>query len=284
MKPFLKEVAEDLIAKLGDELEHAFIIFNNKRPVPYLQNHLAELIGKPFWSPTFYTIQEFFGLSTDLKIADAFTQFFVLYDKYNELTLRDGEKPIEPAKFYPIARIILSDFSQLDNDLVDAQKLFQQMEDFAEIDYQFDYLTEEQKEFLKGFWSSYSEGKQKKQQEHFIRMWRRMPLLYDAYHQELKKKGLTTMGHIYRQLAADQHSRKDFNKAASKLVFVGFNALSRAEEVVFKRLQEAGKTIFYFDTDAYYIDDPIQEAGLFLRRNLQKTGLVNAKGIAKPLI
>ncbi|RZM18753.1 MAG: hypothetical protein EOO88_39895, partial [Pedobacter sp.] len=76
MEPFLKEVAKDLIAKLGDELEYAAIIFNNKRPVPYLQNHLASLIGKPFWSPSFFTVQEFFATSTSLKIADGFTQFF----------------------------------------------------------------------------------------------------------------------------------------------------------------------------------------------------------------
>ena len=284
MKPFLHEVAGDLIAKLGDQLEHAAIIFNNKRPVAYLQNHLAERIGKPFWSPSFFTIQEFFGLSTDLKVADAFTQFFVLYEKYNELMVRDGEKPMEPAKFYPIARIILSDFAQIDNDLVDAEQLFQQLEDFAEIDYQFDYLTEEQQEFLKGFWSSYSEGRHKKQQEQFIRMWRRMPLLYEGYQQALKEKGLTTMGNVYRQLAAGNHNLKDFDKAYAKLVFVGFNALSRAEEAVFRRLQEKEKALFYFDTDAYYLDDPIQEAGLFLRRNLQKTGLINALGESKALI
>lgn len=284
MKPFLKEVAEDLIAKLGNDLEHTAIIFNNKRPVPYLQNHLAELIGKPFWSPSFFTIQEFFALSTDLKIADAFTQFFVLYEKYNELVAKDGEKPIEPAKFYPIARIILSDFSQIDNDLVDGDRLFRQLEDFAEIDYQFDYLTEEQQEFLKGFWNSYTEGKQKKQQEQFIRMWRRMPLLYAGYHQALKDKGLTTMGHVYRQLAAALYSQKDFTKDFKKLVFVGFNALSRAEEAVFKRWQTEGKSLFYFDTDTYYIDDPVQEAGLFLRRNLEKSGLINAMGASKDLI
>jgi len=284
MKPFLKEVAEDLIAKLGNELEQAAIIFNNKRPVPYLQNHLAELIGRPFWSPSFFTIQEFFALSSDLKIADAFTQFFVLYEKYNDLALKDGEKPVEPAKFYPIARIILSDFAQIDNDLVDGERLFRQLEDFAEIDYQFDYLTEEQQEFLKGFWNSYAEGKQKKQQEQFIRMWRRMPLLYAGYHQALKDKGLTTMGHIYRQLAAGQHSQKDFTKGFKKLVFVGFNALSRAEEVVFKRWQAEEKSLFYFDTDTYYIDDPVQEAGLFLRKNLMKSGLMNALGASKDLI
>jgi ATP-dependent helicase/nuclease subunit B len=284
MKAFLKEVAEDLVDRLGDDLQYAAIVFNNKRPVAYLQHHLANVIQKPFWSPGFYTIQEFFALSSPLKTADAFTQFFTLYKKYNELALQYGDQPIEPAKFYPVARIILSDFAQIDNDLVDAEKLFEQLEDFAEVDYQFDYLSEEQQAFLKGFWSSYSEGKHKKQQEQFIKMWQRMPELYRGFHEALREKGLTTMGHIYRQLAEGKSD--DFVRTfdQGKLIFVGFNALSRAEAKIFSRWQEAGKALFYFDTDTYYLNDPIQEAGLFLRRNLQQTGLINALGGPRDLI
>lgn len=284
VKPFLREVAEDLVGKLGNDLQHAAIIFNNKRPVAYLQDHLARIINKPFWSPSFFTIQEFFALSSELKVADAFTQFFTLYQQYNKLIMRAGESKIEPAKFYPIARIILSDFAQIDNDLVNADKLFEQMEEFAEVDYQFDYLTEEQQEFLKNFWSSYSEGKHKKQQVQFIKMWQRMPELYRDYHQALKEQGLTTIGHIYRQLADGKPTLPNFTVDFKKLVFVGFNALSRAEAVVFKRWQEQEKTLFYFDTDTYYINDPLQEAGLFLRKNLEATGLVNALGASKSFI
>ncbi len=277
-KPFLKEVAEDLISRFGGHLQHAAIVFNNKRPVAYLQSHLANLIGKPFWSPSFYTIQEFFALSSDRKVADLFTQFFTLHQVYNRLAIEEGELPIEPAKFYPIARVILSDFAQIDNDLVDADKLFLQLEEFAIVDAQFDYLNEEQQEFLKGFWNSYSSGKQKKQQEQFIRMWHRMPSLYQGYHEGLKAKGMTTMGQIYRQLSHGLEEKPAFTEAftKAKLVFVGFNALSKAEAKVFRRWQDEDKALFYFDTDAYYLDDPIQEAGLFMRKNLEQTGLMNA--------
>jgi ATP-dependent helicase/nuclease subunit B len=278
MKAFLREVAEHLVVELGSELQHSAIVFNNKRPTAYLQKHLADIIQKPFWSPSFYTIQEFFALSAGLNLADSFTQFFTLFKVYNKLVMEEGGNPIEPAKFYPIARIILSDFAQIDNDLVDSGKLFQELEDIAEIDLQFDYLTPEQQEFLKSFWTSYSEGKQKKQQEQFIRMWRRMPALYEQFHDELKAKGMITIGQVYRQLAEDRPGKPDFTDAfaAGKLVFVGFNALSEAEAVVFKRLQEAGKALFYFDTDSYYMNDKSQEAGLFLRKNLERNGLRNA--------
>ncbi|KIO78147.1 ATP-dependent nuclease subunit B [Pedobacter lusitanus] len=286
MKAFLKEVAEDLADRFGNKLHNAAVIFNNKRPVSYLQHHLADTIGKPFWSPSFFTIQEFFALSTDLLVADGFTQFFTLHQQYNELLKAEGAKEINPDVFYPIARIILSDFAQIDNDLVNANQLFEELEDIAVIEKEFQHLTTEQQTFLEQFWTSFSTGKQKNHQEQFIRMWRRMPKLYRGFHDALAEKGLTSMAHVYRKLANGTAGKPGFidDFAEGKLVFAGFNALSNAEAVIFKRWNEAEKALFYFDTDTYYMEDDTQEAGLFLRKNIQKLGLPNALGQSKALI
>ncbi|UZJ65863.1 hypothetical protein OKW96_06880 [Sphingobacterium sp. KU25419] len=40
----------------------------------------------------------------------------------------------------------------------------------------------------------------------------------------------------------------------------------------------------YFDADAYYLDDQQQEAGLFIRRNIYQTGLINALGDSSNVI
>lgn len=286
MNAFLKDVAADLVKRLGADLHHSAIVFNNKRPVPYLQNHLANVIGKPFWSPSFFTIQEFFALSTDLQIADGFTQFFTLLQQYNKLLAEEGGRPLNPDVFYPIARIILSDFAQIDNDLVKAGQLFRELEDIAIIEKEFQHLSSEQQQFLEQFWASFSAGKQQNHQEQFIRMWRRMPKLYNGFHEALKAKGLTTMAHVYRELAEGRAALPDFihDFARGKLVFAGFNALSNAEAVIFKRWNLEEKALFYFDTDRYYLDDETQEAGLFLRRNIQRLGLPNALGESKELI
>lgn len=276
MNPFLKEVAEDLVTKFAQNLQDCAIVFNNKRPAAYLQKHLADIYKKPFWSPSFFTVQEFFATATTLKIADHYTQFFTLYDCYTDLLKKEGvEKLPSIAKFHNIARIILGDFSQIDNDLVDADQLFTELEDIAIINQQFDFLTAEQKEFLSQFWQSYSEGKYKKQQEQFIKMWHRMPVLYHQFHEALKSNGFITMSRLYKNIA-NGTNEIDFTEKynESKLVFIGFNALSKAEAKAFKRWQEEGKAIFYFDTDQYYLADEMQEAGLFLRRNL-KMGLLN---------
>lgn len=277
MDPFLKEVAEDLIAKFGQNLQDCAIVFNNKRPAAYLQKHLATIIQKPFWSPSFFTVQEFFAEATTLKIADHYTQFFALYDCYIDLLKEEGtEKLPSIARFHAVAKIILGDFNQIDNDLVDADKLFTELEDIAIINQQFDFLTAEQKEFLAQFWQSYTEGKYKRQQELFIKMWHRMPLLYAKYHQRLQEDGFITMARLYKNIAEEKNDVDFTGKyIGKKLVVIGFNALSKAEAKAFKRWQDEEKAIFYFDVDSYYFEDEIQEAGLFLRRNINKIGLVN---------
>jgi len=277
IKPFLQEVAEDLVARFGNQLENCAIVFNNKRPSAYLQKHFADIIGKPFFSPAFFTIQEFFASSTSYKIADFYLQFFTLHRIYNQLLAEEKLETISSHKFFPLAKIILSDFNQIDADLVDAEKLYRDLEDISVINKDFDYLSPEQYEFLAQFWTSYSEGKHKKQQELFIKMWRRMPKLYHKYHATLKEQGYLTNGSVYRYLADDITRHQEFisNFDKGKIIFIGFNALSSAEAKIFTQLQEAGKALFYFDADTYYLDDISQEAGLFLRKNINQLGLKN---------
>lgn len=276
MIPFLKQVAEDLVAKFGDNIKDCVIVFNNKRPASYLQKHLVDIYQKPIWSPQFFTISEFFAQATPLKLADSYTQFFTLYDCYSSLLADEGQPKLDLVMFQKMARIILGDFAQIDNDLVDADRLFSELEDIAEINLQFDFLSQEQKDFLKQFWNSYNDGRYKKQQEAFIKMWRRMPKLFLAFHQSLEQQGFTTLSRLYRQIANNQ-TDTDFTAhyKEQQLVFIGFNALSKAEAKAFVRWQEEGKAIFYFDTDSYYLEDETQEAGLFLRRNIKQLGLVN---------
>src|SRR5690606_15578284 len=113
---------------------------------------------KPFFSPAFFTIQEFFAKSTTYKIADFYRQFFTLHQIYNQLLAEEKLDTIASHQFFPLAKIILSDFNQIDNDLVDAEKLYRDLEDISVINKDFDYLSPEQYTFLAQFWASYSEG------------------------------------------------------------------------------------------------------------------------------
>jgi hypothetical protein len=286
MQPFLKATAEDLFRKFGLDIQQCAIVFNNKRPAVYLQKYLSAIIQKPFFSPSIFTIQEFFDEAVDEKPADIYMQFFTLLEIYNQLLTEEGLPTLKSSRFFPLAKIILNDFNEVDKDLIDADKLYKELEDISIINQEFNYLTPEQYGFLSQFWQSYSEGKHKRQQELFILMWRRMPALYHRFHAALSEKKYITAGGAYRKLSGTDVAAISFLKRfeKGKIIFIGFNALSRAEAKLFTQLQEADKALFYFDADNYYFNDNMQEAGFFLRRNINQLHLKNEMAASEELM
>ncbi|MGB4400275.1 MAG: PD-(D/E)XK nuclease family protein [Daejeonella sp.] len=272
---FLYRVAGDLLKSFGSDLQNVAIVFNNKRPQLFLKKYFSEISGKPIWSPHFYTIQQFFSASTNQVCASQLKQFFVLFTEYNILLKSEGKEPVSADVFYPLAEIIVSDFSQIDYYLADPAKVFNLIGSIAELQHQFPNFEEEQLEFMKSFWSSFSGEKQSKIQEKFIEMWHRMPLLYKNFHEKLASQNLVSSAKMYRNLAEGSSEVPEFLNQFSHVVFVGFNALSKAEELLFKKWQDEGLCSFYFDLDEHYFADPKQEAGHFIRRNITTVGLVN---------
>jgi ATP-dependent helicase/nuclease subunit B len=272
---FLQRLASDLLDRFGNDLQHVAIVFNNKRPQLFLKKYLAEISGKPIWSPHFLTIQQFFAESTSQVCASQLKQFFVLLSEYNLLLAQEGKEQISADVFYPLAEIIVSDFAQIDYYMANPEKVFNLIGSIAELELQFPNFDKEQLEFMESFWASFSQERQSKIQEKFIEMWHRMPRLYINFHKRLAEQNLVTSARMYRNLAEGINSDSNFLKKFKHVVFAGFNALSKAEEILFKEWQDQGICSFYFDADEHYFSDTIQEAGHFIRRNINTIGLKN---------
>lgn len=276
--PFLKLVAEDVKNRFGNDLSEIAIIFNNKRPITYLKKHLADVYQQAIWSPQFYTIQEFFKQSTNALEASPLTQFFYLYDLHNQMLASEGLEQETLEEFYPVAEIILADFGQLDYELVQIEDIYAELYDSTQIDIAFQHLTSEQKGFIRQFWQSFSASGHSAVQERFLRLWKRLPALYHAFKAQLADQKQLTYPSLYRDLVENRVEKKNFIEKYKKVLFVGFNALNKAETLLFQRWQSQGSALFYFDVDAYYLEDNQQEAGLFIRQNIKQHGLLNALG------
>lgn len=278
MKPFLKLVAEDIKHRFGNDLSDIAVIFNNKRPITYLKQYLADTYQRSIWSPQFYTIQDFFSLSSNREQVSDLTQFFYLFELHNALLLEEGAQPESLEEFYPLAEIILSDFSQLDYDLVNIDQVYAELHDSTLIDIEFQHLSKEQQAFIAQFWRSFQGSNQTAVQKRFLRLWNRLPKLYRNFKTKLAENKQTNIPSIYRSLGEGNPENTAYASKFRKLLFVGFNALSEVETHLFKQWQAEEKALFYFDVDDYYLSDPMQEAGLFLRRNIFVAGLQNALG------
>ncbi|GHE37652.1 PD-(D/E)XK nuclease family protein [Sphingobacterium griseoflavum] len=282
--PFLRLVAEDIEKRFGNELADVAIVFNNKRPITYLKKHLSEVYGRAIWSPQFFTIQEFLRQATQETEASPLTQFFYLFELHNELLLQEGASPETMEEFYPIAEIILSDFGQLDYELVNIDEIFMELYDSTQIDIAFQHFTDEQQRFIRQFWQSFSTASHSGMQQRFLSLWKRLPVLYRRFKEKLKQEKQLNYPTLYRDLVEGNVADPNFVQRYQCVLFVGFNALNKAEVHLFKTWQTEQCAIFYFDTDAYYVDDQQQEAGLFIRRNILDHGLMNALGEAPHII
>jgi CRISPR/Cas system-associated exonuclease Cas4 (RecB family) len=265
---FLESVATHLYRQFGSSIADCAIIFPNKRPAIYFRQHLGKQLATPIWSPDIFTIHEFIQESTQGLSADRLLCSFLLYESYREVLENELVQVVPYERFYPLGEILLNDFTELESNVVSINDLYTNLAELAAIDQGLDYLTEEQLTYLQNFWKNFSVQKLSQQKERFLQLWKNLPAVFELFRKKLSERGLITTGMIYRSLVTGDYENKDFPNKWKKLVFVGFNALNRAELQVLQKWQEEGRALFYFDTDIHYIEDELQEAGRFLRRNL----------------
>jgi PD-(D/E)XK nuclease superfamily len=261
VKPFLKELAEDII-KNNHRLDKLTIVFPNRRAALFFNKYLTESLSKPSWSPRLLSIEEFFSELSNLQEPDRLSLIFKLYKVYTS-TLKN-EEPFD--QFYFWGEMLLRDFDEVDKYLIDAQLLFKDLSRLKELDETFDYLTEEQKGFLKQFWIGFEE-KSSLSKEEFLKTWRKLPDVYARFTKTLRKEGLGYEGMIHRDVAEriKKSAQAKEYEAGAGIIFAGFNALTKAEETIISHFTENGSKI-YWDTDAYYVNDKRQEAGQFIRQ------------------
>ncbi len=257
MVPFLKELAERYAARPALE-DHTFV-FPNRRAALYFQHYLSQALARPQWAPQIISIEEYFRAQSTLKEPDRLTLIHRLYQVYGQVL--NLTEPFD--RFFFWGDMLLRDFDELDKYMVNAPQLFKDLSKIKELDETFDYLTEEQKNFLRSFWLHFEE-RPSNTKEQFLRLWRKLPRIYSEFTRQLKKEGLGYEGMIHREVA-DRILKKGLAHAADKHVFAGFNALTKAEAVLLTRAVEQGAQVFW-DEDAYYSFSAIQEAGQFMRQ------------------
>ena len=244
MRTFLEYVAEDIISKYGSDLAHTAVIFPNKRARLFFNEYLARQVEGTMWSPTYLTISELFRSHSRLTTADPIKLICDLHKSFVSVT---GTKE-SLDHFYSWGQIMLADFDDIDKNMADAAQIFKNVGDIHELD-DISYLSEDQLNMLKRFFSNFSENKSSELKRRFIELWSRFNDIYTDFNNRLYNQGLAYEGALYRKVANDDSISYDFDR----YIFVGFNLLQRAEQKLFKRLKDAGKGFFYWDFDHYYM-------------------------------
>lgn len=262
METFLKQVAHDLYNKTEGNFTKVAIVFPNKRASLFFNEYLAQESDRPIWSPTYVSISELFRQSSDLSIADPIKLVCDLYKVFQKAT---GSKETLD-DFYFWGEMLIADFDDADKNMADTRALFSNLKDLNELMDNYDFLEEGQKEALSQFFHNFSINQVTELKQRFISMWNVLGDIYAEYKALLESQSIAYEGMLYRQVI----EQLDVEALPyNKYIFVGFNVLNKVEHTLFKKLNEAGKAMFYWDYDTFYLNKTPHEAGEFIRRNLR---------------
>lgn len=262
METFLKQVAHDLYNKTEGNFTKVAIVFPNKRASLFFNEYLAQESDRPIWSPTYVSISELFRQSSDLSIADPIKLVCDLYKVFQKAT---GSKETLD-DFYFWGEMLIADFDDADKNMADTHALFSNLKNLNELMDNYDFLEEGQKEALSQFFHNFSINQVTELKQRFISMWNVLGDIYAEYKALLESQSIAYEGMLYRQVI----EQLDVEALPyNKYIFVGYNVLNKVEHTLFKKLNEAGKAMFYWDYDTFYLNKTPHEAGEFIRRNLR---------------
>ncbi len=269
---FLSSVANDLLAKYGNDLSRITVVFPNRRARLFFNDYLCQSSDTPVWAPAYAGMDELFKQNSKLKLADPLKLLTDLYYTYTEVYYRNQKDAAKETfdEFYYFGEILLSDFNDVDKNLVNEMALFSNLSELDQLKDDFEHLDEKQWEVIQRFFKDISNNRTQLK-EAFYSIWNILGEVYSQFRTKLKNQGLAYDGMLFREVVDKLQAGDLETFTQQKYVFVGFNVLTECERMLFKILKQNGKALFYWDYDEYYMADA-QEAGRFMRDNLRKFG------------
>lgn len=253
MSPFLQQFAKQLIENHNANFENVCVILPNRRAILYLKKYLSELLHQPTFAPKMWSIDDFVFETTHLQRCEKVDLLFELFEIHRNIA---ADKARSFDSFIQWGDIILNDFGDIDAFLVNANEIFS-------------YLTEAQAIKL---WNIDGSPLTEKELD-YLDFYKSLSTYYNLLREKVLQNNTA-----WTQLAIRLFCEKfdDFFRPFQEKSFyiIGFNALTTAEETLFKLIQKNANTKIIWDFDEYYLQQH-HEAGLFLRENFKTFGKPN---------
>ena len=260
---FLKQVAAKFADKgSGNPGEYTFV-FPNRRSSMFFLKYFGGLAGKPVFSPRVYTIDNLFGKLSDLEVIDDLSLIFRLWKVYckvqTDLQVSNGFKKEEVNleemdDFFSWGRIILSDFTDVDNYMVDPEQLFTNVREWGQLKQDDSFLNDAQREALRKLVEMRSGiGEKDRTKKKYFEIWDMLLPMYRQFKESLARDGVAYRAMVYRQVAEDLKGGRETEARRilaeqGSLVFVGFSAPTECEKVLMRQFKDKdGKGLFYWD-------------------------------------
>lgn len=240
----MSSVAKDVTEFYGSRLSEVLFILPNKRAASRFQLELAKQQVVSIWSPEIIAINDFFQKASGLRLMGELETYVLLHQAVSQYWQKAGSL----ADFIQWGDLLIRDFEEVDKYLVDVHRLYSQLSDEKEIETRFSILDQEEIRLFRRFWSGMHAEMSPIQQE-WLSLWNQMEFIYNCFTGLQEERNLGGIGLMYRRLA-EQCRRNEFVFQGYKgVVFIGFNALTQAEEVLFKSASQQLLGRYYWDPD-----------------------------------
>ena len=277
MSQFIEKVVTDLLAQKIDFL-NTTLVLPGKRPMLFFRQEFQKQ-AHTLLLPKMISIEEFMAELAGLEVISGINLWFKAYQSYKKVV----DKPDTFEDFIKWGPTILKDFDDIDSSLVDPKKIL-------------DYLVSIER-IEKWGKDEIFVNKNEVMQKHLL-FWQVVTKFYFQLREDLIKDHQGYAGLVFR-LAADK-VEEIISTQNQQFIFAGFNALTEAEQKIIFGFEKQHIAQIYWDSDKYYLENPNQEAGAFMRRykprlqewkwtfdefskekNIQVTGVAKQVGQAK---
>ena len=262
MIPFLRQIAERYYTEYGSRMESVAFVFPNRRAGVFFRQALSSVASQPMFAPDILAINDLFLRESSLLQADKVTLLFRLYQTYCGVV----EVPESFDRFCFLGEMLLADFNDIDKYMADARQVFQNIGDLKDIERDLSWLNDEQKAIVRQFWGVLLDNRAEKKafEQQFSDIWSNLFAIYTQFKADLRRRGIGYDGMIFRDVA---EKADDLHLDYARVVFVGFNALTKTEAALFEKCRKQGIGDYYFDYQSPEITQFANVAGRFIEDN-----------------
>lgn len=241
---FLRKVVIDVLSKHKNISQLVFVV-PSKRAGAFLKQHLIDITKEStYLSPKIVSVEDFVEEISELTPIDNTQTLFEFYDTYLSIFTDKDKESFE--SFISWGQTLIHDFNEIDRYCIDQNSIFTYLSRITEL--QHWYLQKEKTTLVKNY----------------IDFWERLYDYYNAFKKRLLDKGIAYQGLAYR--VAAEKIKEYCSKTSMTHIFVGFNALNTAEQVIFQQLLNNNLADIYWDIDSFFLHNPYHDASLFLKK------------------
>jgi len=241
MQTFLDDVVK-IIYQSNQNLDQVRIIVPSIRAIKFLKESFKKEIKKPIFAPEIISIESFVEDLSGIQKMNQTELLFVFYSIYKKHTPSSEQNSLD--QFLSWAPSLLQEFNEIDTQLVDPEAIFSFMKAVERIEQ----------------WDPNKEGDISKQ---FFKFQERVPQYYHNLYDQLLRKQQGYSGVQYRE--ATQNLGHYLESDLPFHYFVGFNALTKSEEIIIQELIAEEKAEILWDLDRSFYEDPYNSASHFIR-------------------